>query len=109
MNITAIDDNPATILTGLAFLGFVLWKTWLRLRHDARGDQSEAREHEAEGDVIEVLRAEVRRCADSVRAISEELATEREARYEAERISRELRARVDILERRLRELGHTPP
>lgn len=108
MNLTALDDNPGTLLTGLAFLGFVLWKAWLRLRHDARGDNAEARDHAAEGDVIAVLRSEVKRLADQMRVLSEALDEERNARYDAEKEARELRERVEILERRLRDLGHTP-
>ena len=107
MNLPPIDEN-AGLVSGVAFIAFVVWKMWLRLRHDTREDSAEARDHRAEGDVVTLLREEVRRLSDSVRVISEALNEERFARYEAERLSRELKNRVEILERRLRELGDTP-
>ncbi len=107
MNLTPIEDN-AGVVSGLAFLLLVIWKSWLRFRRDNREDSAEARDHRAEGDVVGLLREEVMRLADSVRVISEALETERIARYAAERLARDLGVRVEILERRLRSLGHTP-
>lgn len=107
MNLTPIEDN-AGLVSGLAFVILVVWKAWLRFRRDNRDDSAEARDHRAEGDVVELLREEVKRLAASVRVISEALEMERAARYAAERLAREVQARVEILERRLRELGHTP-
>lgn len=101
-------DEHAGLLTGLAFLGFVLWKAWLRLRSDTRGDRAEAREHDAEGSVIAVLRDEVARLDRRVLAMSETLDEQTRARYAAERLARELSVRVETLEHKLRELGHTP-
>lgn len=107
MNLSPIEDN-AGIVSGVVFLIVVIWKAWLRFRRDNRDDSAEARDHRAEGDVVELLREEVQRLAASVRMISDALEMERAARYAAERLARELQGRVEILERRLRELGHTP-
>lgn len=87
---------------------FALWKLWLRLKQDDRSDKAAAREHHAEGDVITVLREEVARLADAVRFLREQAEYERRLRYAAEHRSDELQTRVEQLERRLRELGHTP-
>ncbi len=114
MDLPQIDEN-AGWLAGLVFLGSVLWKVWLRFKADSRDDKAAARGHEAEGKVlggydqlIKQLRTEVERLAESVSEMSAALDEERNARYAAERVAIELRERVDQLERRLRQLGHTP-
>lgn len=107
MSLPQIDEH-AGIVSGIAFIGFIIWKAWLRLRRDSRDDSAESRDHRAEGDVVELLREEVMRLANSVRNISEALDDERRARYAAEKLARDLKDRVEVLERRLRELGHNP-
>lgn len=108
MALPPIEENEAGWLTALSFAGFALWKLWLRVRQDDRSDKAAAREYNAEGDVITVLREEVARLADGLRFVREQLDDERRLRYHAERQALELQARVEQLERRLRELGHTP-
>ena len=108
-------DEPAGLLTGLAFLGFVLWKVWLRFKEDKRTDKASERAHAAEDKIVhgyqelyEQMREEFGRLAGKVDDLSNAVDEERRLRYEAERVARELRARVEQLERKLRELGHTP-
>ena len=108
-------DDPAGKAALLTVIAAGVWKLWLRLRHDSRNDKSEERDHAIGGDIadsygslVAQLREEVARLANSVKTISEALDAEREARYAAERLARELKDRVDILERRLRDLGHSP-
>lgn len=101
-------DDPAGKLALLTVTVAAIWKLWLRLRHDSREDRAEAREHAAEGDVITVLREEVARLSETVQALAQDIEEERRLRYAAEREAAELRGRVDQLERRLRDLGHTP-
>lgn len=108
MALPPIEDNEAGWLAAIGLLASVLWKIWLRLRHDTRADTSEARGHAAEGDVISVLREEVSRISERVRSLEEDLEHERTKRYAAEREARTLQARVDALEQRLRGLGHEP-
>ena len=108
MALPPLEDNEAGWLAAIGLLASVLWKVWLRLRHDTREDSSGAREHAAQGDVITLLREEVERLAASVTKLSEELNEERRLRYETERRAAALQDRVDALERRLRGLGHTP-
>lgn len=100
--------DPAGKLALLTVTVAAIWKLWLRLRHDNRTDKAEAREHAAEGDVITVLREEVARLSETVQALAQDIEGERRLRYAAEREAAELRGRVDQLERRLRDLGHTP-
>lgn len=108
MDLPPIEDNEATWVTAISFAAFAIWKLWLRIRHEGRNDRAEAREHAAEGDVIVVLREEVSRLADSVRRLEEEREDERKARYAAERNAQQLQRRVEVLELRLRSLGHEP-
>lgn len=114
MDLPQIDEN-AGWLAGIVFLGSVLRKVWLRFKADSRNDKSAERDHDAEGKVlggydqlIKQLRSEVERLAISVSHMSEALDEERNARYAAESIAIELRQRIESLERRLRDLGHTP-
>lgn len=101
-------DDPAGKLALLTVTFAAIWKLWLRLRHDNRTDRAEARGHVAEGDVITILREEVGRLSGTVQRLAEDIEEERRLRYAAEREAAILRARVDQLERRLRDLGHTP-
>lgn len=114
MNDLGVPD-PAGKAALLTVIAAALWKLWLRLRHDTRADKGEAREHEAKDNVfggfeqvIEQLRDEVERLGTTVKSMSVELAEEREARIAAEATAQDLRHRVGVLERRLRDLGHTP-
>lgn len=114
MDLPPINEN-AGWLAGIVFLGSVLWKVWLRIKADTRGDKAAARDHDAEGHVIggydqliAQMRKEIDRLAGSMEEMLRDLAEEREARYRAERLAIELKGRVEILERRLRELGQTP-
>lgn len=108
MALPPIEDNEAGWATGLLMAAFALWKIWLRLRQDTRTDASSSGEHKAKDDVVKLLRDEVRRLADSVRELGEQLDEERQLRYATERRAADLQARVEVLERRLRDLGHTP-
>jgi polyhydroxyalkanoate synthesis regulator phasin len=101
-------EDPAGKLALVTVAAAAAYRLWLRLRHDNRTDRAEAREHAAEGDVIDVLREEVERILGRVRALEDELKDERVARYAAERRGAELQMRVETLERRLRDLGHDP-
>jgi len=94
-------DDPAGKLALLTVTAAAVWKIYLRLKHDHREDKSEARTDKAEDSIIENLRAEVERLAQSVRALSEEVDKERRARWTAE-------ARIAHLEAQIRGLGHTP-
>lgn len=108
MALPPIEENEAGWLTAISFAGFALWKLWLRVRQDDRGDKAAAREHAAEGDVIAVLREEVQRLADGVRDLGEQIEEERRLRFTAEQRAAQLQMRVETLERRLRSLGQTP-
>lgn len=94
----------------LAMIAAAAWKIWLRLKADTRADRSDVHAQKAHGyvvaeydKVVETLREEVERLAQSVERLSRELNEERTARYDAERTARDLRERVDYLERKLRE------
>lgn len=108
-------DEPAGLLTGLAFLGFVLWKVWLRFKEDKRTDKASERAHAAEDKIVDgyealykQMRGEFARLADTVNRLSDTIDEERKLRYAAERLADELRSCVETLERRLRELGQNP-
>ena len=114
MDLPPINEN-AGWLAGIIFIGSVLWKVWLRVKADARGDKAATREHDAEGNVIggydqliAQLRKEVERLAGQMQSVSMALDEERQARYKAEHLAYELKERVEILENRLRELWQTP-
>lgn len=114
MALPQIDEN-AGWLAGIVFLGSVLWKVWLRLKSDTRGDKAAAREHDAEGNVIggydqliAQMRKEIDRLAGQMEEMSKALSEERRERYKAERLAHDLQERVEVLESRLRELGQTP-
>lgn len=108
MALPPIEDNEASWITGAVFAAFAVWKLWLRVRHESRGDKAEAREHAAEGEVLTVMRNEIERLATMVKDMGAEIETERSARHEAERRAAALQWRVELLEQRLRNLGQTP-
>ena len=114
MALPPIDEN-AGWLAGIVFLCSVLWKVWLRAKADTRNDKAAAREHDAEGHVIggydqliQQMRFEMNRVTKNLERVEGELVKEREARYNAERLARDLKRRVDILEDKLKQLGQTP-
>lgn len=103
-------DDPVGRYALLAMIAAAAWKIWLRLKQDTRVDRSDARTQQAHGavvdeydKVVDTLREEVQRLAQSVERLSRELEEERTARYDAERTARDLRDRVDYLERKLRD------
>ncbi|MCC6489135.1 MAG: hypothetical protein IT364_16670 [Candidatus Hydrogenedentes bacterium] len=103
-------EDPVGRWALLAMIAAATWKIWLRLKADTRADKSEVHTQRAHGvvvaeydKVVETLREEVARLAQSVERLSRELEEERVARYDAERIARELRDRVDYPERKLRD------
>lgn len=114
MDLQTLED-PVGKYALLAMIAAAAWKIWLRLKQDTRNDRSEVREHKAHGSivteydkVVETLREEVSRLAQTLDKLSEELGEERKERYAAEQRSRALQERVETLERKLRALGHTP-
>lgn len=103
-------DDPVGRWALLAMIAAAAWKIWLRLKADTRADRSDVRTQQAHGavvdeydKVVDTLREEVQRLAQSVERLSRELEEERTARYDAERTARDLRDRVDYLERKLRD------
>lgn len=86
----------------------LLWKIWLRLKHDRRTDKAEDREYRADdaihdgyGALLTQLRGEVDRLARSVEYLSIELAKEQALRRTGEQ-------RIASLEAKLRALGIDP-
>ncbi len=108
MDLPSLENNEPGWIAAILFLASVLWKVWLRIKRDSREDRAETREHAAEGDVITVLRDEIARISERVRALEGDLEHERAKRYIAERQSASLQTRVDALEHRLRTLGEEP-
>lgn len=105
-----VVDDPVGRYALLAMIAAAAWKIWLRLKHDARADKSEAREHQARGDivseydkVVDTLREEVERLAHTVARLSTELEQERRARQQAELRANQLQERLDYVERQLRK------
>lgn len=114
MDLLPIDEK-AGWLSGIIFALFVLWKLWLRVKLEHREDRSGARSSKSEERIvsgydalIEKYREEVDRLAHMVDVLSVEVEKQRDARYKALQLAEELRHRVDVLEQRVRDLGHTP-
>lgn len=108
-------DDPAGKLALATVAAAGVWKLILRMRHEHREDRVESRTFDVTGgiaksyvELIEQLRTEVDRLSADQRELKAALDEERIARYNAERIARDLRGRVETLEARLRDLGHDP-
>lgn len=80
------------------------WKGRQQIRRDRREDQTEQRAHDANDQIIALLRSEVARLAAAVDGMSARLDMETKRRYEAEAKAAELQLRVSVLEAELADL-----
>lgn len=111
MLISELQDF-AGIAAAAGLLAAGVWKIYLRLKSDTRNDSVNSRKAKSEADqydhydeLIKTLREEVKRLADSVGSLSDELDTERLARHGAEEIASRLKLEVEWLKYEVKRLN----
>lgn len=100
-----LPDEPvgivASALAIMSAAAFGIYRTWLSIRSDLRGDGEAAQARSARAAIVGELTGEVTRLSATVRELVAELDTERRLRHAAQAEAADLRLRVMALERRV--------